>query len=185
MAAARPIGELLTEAGLISTGQLQTALYDQQVYQEMRLGEILASRGWIQSQTADFFSEILQHSLSLPVDLRLGDCFLNAGLLNSEQIADILEEQSLNHVRFGSMAILKGYISQKTLDFFLKYFAVEKNTDSSYLQGNRRESNPAFSQNHQETPIQKETDPIGVATLGKDHVIQPAKSGKDPDIHWI
>ena len=51
----KPIGELLTSAGLISEGQLQTALYDQQAYQDMRLGEILATRGWLHQKTADFF----------------------------------------------------------------------------------------------------------------------------------
>lgn len=121
MVPALPIGKLLTEAGLISEGQLQTALYDQQIYADMRLGDILVSRGWLKQETIDFFVENLQRARLSRLRIRLGDCFVKAALIDEAQVESILAEQDLNHVRFGSVAVLKGYISQKTLDFFLKY----------------------------------------------------------------
>ncbi|HEY9768904.1 MAG TPA: hypothetical protein V6C71_10480 [Coleofasciculaceae cyanobacterium] len=51
----KPIGEILQEADLITSPQLEVALRDQNYYQDMRLGEILALRGWIKQDTADFF----------------------------------------------------------------------------------------------------------------------------------
>lgn len=122
-----PLGELLTEAGLISKGQLQTALYDQQSYNDMLLGEILVTRGWISQKTIDFFVEFLQRSRLKKVKSRLGDCFVQAALIDQDQVDSILKEQELNHVRFGSIAVLKGYISQETLDFFLKYVFPQNN----------------------------------------------------------
>ena len=53
----KPIGEILQEAGLITSPQLQVALRDQTYYQDMRLGEILALRGWVGQETADFFAQ--------------------------------------------------------------------------------------------------------------------------------
>ena len=51
----KPIGEILTEADLITKPQLEVALRDQIYNEDMLLGEILALRGWIKQDTADFF----------------------------------------------------------------------------------------------------------------------------------
>jgi hypothetical protein len=54
----KPIGTILQEADLITPPQLEVALRDQAYYEDMRLGEILALRGWIRQDTADFLSLI-------------------------------------------------------------------------------------------------------------------------------
>ena len=53
----KPIGKILTEAGLINNGQLQVALVEKQLYPELRLGEIISLHGWLKQETADFFAE--------------------------------------------------------------------------------------------------------------------------------
>ncbi|MBV5257821.1 hypothetical protein FLX56_05210 [Synechococcus moorigangaii CMS01] len=114
------IGEVLESAGLISEAQLQTALFDQQIYNDLKFGEILALRGWIEQPTAEFFVRYTKQELVILESKRLGDYLLEAHLLETEQLLAILDEQKLNHMLFGSLAVLKGYINQKTLNFFLR-----------------------------------------------------------------
>ncbi|MGK7946444.1 MAG: hypothetical protein AB4058_18445 [Microcystaceae cyanobacterium] len=136
------LGELLTEAHLISPEQLRVALLEQSIYPKQRLGEILATQGRIKQQTADFFVEqwpkILQEASVIPKK-HLGDYLLEAGLLSSEQIAEILEEQQNNGLwqRFGAIAVFKGWIQVSTIDFFLCHLFPEHATDSPFTKVKR------------------------------------------------
>lgn len=47
------IGEVLRQAGLISSAQAKVARYDQDAT-GMRFGEVLASRDWVTQETVDF-----------------------------------------------------------------------------------------------------------------------------------
>ncbi len=163
---ARPIGELLTEAGLISEGQLQAALYDQQLYQDLRLGEILSLRGWIKQETADFLVSCIS-STPQALQLPLGQCFCQAGLLDEDQLSNVLQEQRVNHMRFGAIAVLKGYISQNTLDFFLKHFFPEQKKQGQYFQGNSSQEKPASAV---DTYIQTDSDDSDYSHLTKGDV---------------
>ncbi|AFY38644.1 hypothetical protein Lepto7376_2360 [[Leptolyngbya] sp. PCC 7376] len=157
---ATPIGELLTAAGLISEGQLQTVLYDQQVYDDLRVGDILETRGWLSKKTVDFFCEVFQKGIYQPNKPQLlGECLVAAQLINPQQIQNILSEQQVNHLRFGSVAVLKGYISQRTLDFFLHHLCSNKAKDSDYHQVNPRlkDSKITIEQNYHATSPQKQT----------------------------
>ena len=116
----KPLGETLKDAGLISTPQIEVALHDHQYYQDMRLGEILASRGWIKQETADFFAEEWVNLINQRAKHPLGFYFKKASLLNDTQIRSILEEQRQNLLRFGSTAVIKGFLKQSTVDFFLE-----------------------------------------------------------------
>ena len=127
------IGKVLIAAGLISEGQRQTVLYDQQRYEDMKFGEILVTRGWLSQTTVDFFCEALKRKGSHPQAEKLGEHLAAADLLDGQQIQQILDEQRLNHLRFGSLAVLKGYISQQTLDFFLKYFCKAPTKQGHYV----------------------------------------------------
>ena len=53
----KPLGLVLQEANLLAVPQIQLALRDQISYPYLRLGEILAMRGWIKQETADFFAQ--------------------------------------------------------------------------------------------------------------------------------
>jgi hypothetical protein len=131
------LGELLTEAHLISLDQLHVALLEQNLYPEQRLGEILATQGRIKQQTADFFverwPEILKEVPNLPRK-HLGEYLLEAGLLTSEQITEILEEQQHHGLwqRFGAIAAFKGWVAVSTVDFFLSHLFPEYAMDSPF-----------------------------------------------------
>lgn len=119
---ARPIGEKLQEAGLISPYQIEVALIDQTSYIDTKFGEILALRGWLKQETVDFFVRDLPGLINQPQQIRLGDYFKAAALLEEEQITEILREQIQLGIKFGYVAVIKGYLKQETLDFFLRHF---------------------------------------------------------------
>ena len=113
------LGQTLEKAGLISLAQIQVALSDQEFNHNMLLGEILSLRGWIEQQTADFFAEEWQPLIKQLERYPLGYYLVKSGLLTGEQTYLILEEQKHLWIKFGSIAIIKGLITQETLNFFL------------------------------------------------------------------
>lgn len=116
----QPLGEILKEAGLITKPQIEVALHDQTYYQDMRFGEILALRGWIDADTADFFVEEWWDLINRQKKEPLGFYLKKAGLLSEAQIQLVLQEQNNTLLRFGTTAVLKGLVKQETVDFFLK-----------------------------------------------------------------
>ena len=128
----QPLGNLLISAGLISDYQIQVALQDQTYNSNLLIGEILALRGWIAQETADFFAIEFPQILKQQKRKKIGFYLKQAKLLNEEQINNILQEQKKNLIRFGSIAVLKGYLKQQTLDF-LSETLFKKNIDSSYI----------------------------------------------------
>lgn len=52
--ATKPLGQYLVEAGIVTSAQLETALYEQQKT-EKRVGEILSERGWVKQETIEYF----------------------------------------------------------------------------------------------------------------------------------
>jgi hypothetical protein len=123
----RPIlGEILREADLITAAQLQTVLQDKSIYQEQLLGEIIASRGWLKQETADFFADQWLNYLETPPQYRLGEYLKEAGLLNDQQIEDILAVQQKLSIKFGEAVILNGWLKPTTIEFFLKYLFPDK-----------------------------------------------------------
>ncbi len=119
----KPLGMILLEADLVSPSQIKAALQDQIDNPNLLLGEILATRNWIQPKTADFFaqdwSDLIQHQQQLQKPL--GWYLEQAALLNQVDIKTILEEQKVTGVRFGTVAVLQGLLKSTTLDFFLMY----------------------------------------------------------------
>lgn len=130
------LGEILQEAGLVSPAQIQMALQDQSLYEDMRLGEILALRGWVKQETADFLVEQLPKICKQPNKKPLGIYLKEAALLDDEQIKIILEEQKLNldhRTRFGKLVVLKGWLKQSTVDFFLDRLSARAAQDKVYI----------------------------------------------------
>ena len=113
------LGKTLQQAGLISSSQIQVALVDQKYSQELRVGEIMALRGWIEQKTADFFADEWQSFIKQPEKFRIGYYFEKSGLLTNDQVCSVLKEQEKIWVKFGSVAVLQGVLEQKTVDFFL------------------------------------------------------------------
>lgn len=130
---AKRIGTILREADLVSIHQLDLALKDQANFPNLRLGEILAMRGWIKSETADFFvqnwSSIVKEKNRQP----LGYYLVESGLLKPEQIKTILQEQESTGIRFGTIAVMQGLLKSTTLDFFLNNLFPVESTVSPFV----------------------------------------------------
>ncbi|MEM8677298.1 MAG: hypothetical protein AAGF83_26090 [Cyanobacteria bacterium P01_G01_bin.67] len=113
------LGEILQNAGLISNVQIQIVLHEHRQNFKLRFGEVLAAKGWVKQQTANFFADewncIIQQQERYP----LGYYLEKSGLLTKEQVSLILQEQRQIWVKFGSVAILQGLLVQQTVDFFL------------------------------------------------------------------
>ncbi|MEN9871406.1 MAG: hypothetical protein RLZZ171_2398 [Cyanobacteriota bacterium] len=116
----KPIGTILQEADLITTPQLEVALRDQAYYEDMRLGEILALRGWIKQDTADFFVQDWFKLVNTRIEHPIGFYLNKAGLLSESDIQKILREQRANSLRFGDAAIQQGLLKPNTVNFFLQ-----------------------------------------------------------------
>lgn len=128
----KPIGEILQEAALITSPQLEVALRDQTYYEDMRLGEILALRGWIKQDTADFFVQEWFKLINGRIEHPIGFYLNKAGLLSEQDIKIILLEQHKHSLRFGDTAVQHGLIKPNTVNFFLQ------NLFPSQLYNNRK-----------------------------------------------
>lgn len=127
----KPLGMLLQEAHLVAHAKIEVALKDQEYYPDLRLGEILAMRGWIKQETADFFAQDWWQLTRQKTRRRLGYYLQKAALLELEDIETILKEQKILGIRFGSIAVLQGLLESQTLDFFLmNLFPQELGTSS-------------------------------------------------------
>jgi hypothetical protein len=116
-----PLGYILKQAGLITDSQVMTALEAQQTLQRhLRIGEIIADYGWLQPETIDFFAEYLPQISSLPQQ-PIGQYLKRAKLLNDEQIEDILVAQQQTHLKFGEVAVEKGWVKPETITLILRY----------------------------------------------------------------
>ena len=113
------IGTLLQNAGLVNQEQVEKALHFQSQFNKMKLEEILVVQNKIKSKTIDFFlykwADIKQKGYQFP----LGYYFQQASLLNNKQIQTILTEQKESSLKFGDIAIAKGWLNSKTVNFFL------------------------------------------------------------------
>ncbi|WP_299489359.1 hypothetical protein [Acaryochloris sp. IP29b_bin.137] len=127
------IGERLCASDLISMHQLQTALYEQELYEMMRLGEIMVLHGWVCQQTADFFGDQWPSIAEQAESMLIGGYLHRAGLIDRNQIETILLSQKKTGLRFGAIAILNGYIQQATLNFFIEQFFPDHIGESPYM----------------------------------------------------
>ena len=142
------VGELLTQAGLVTEAQLQVALQDQQASAGLyRLGEILAMRGWLEQETIEFFVKDINEVMQESSRLKIGEYLVLAKLLDRQQVDLLLWEQVQQNKsdRFGTMAVKHGWITQQTLDFLLLKLFPECCKESG-LPLNRRDSRGAITE---------------------------------------
>ena len=130
---AKPLGEILQEADLISSFQLETALSSQILYPELKIGEILAQDGFIKPETADFFVDQWSKVILEREKNALGYYLQKAGILSPEQIETILAEQQSTGIRFGTVAVFQGFLKSTTLDFFLANLFPEEMHKSPFI----------------------------------------------------
>lgn len=135
----RPLGEVLQRAGLLSQAQLEVVLQDQKWQPDLRIGDILEVRGWVKRDAIEFFAEQWPQLAKVGRDHPIGYYFQQAGLLDSKQVDALLKEQAQAGLRIGALAVLHGWLSQETLDWFLRSLAPEESASSAYIK--RRQSN--------------------------------------------
>ncbi|MGF1479363.1 MAG: hypothetical protein ACFB4I_07710 [Cyanophyceae cyanobacterium] len=119
-ATVEPLGEVLQQAGLVSAAQIDVALRDQLQYRDLNLGEILSLRGWLKQKTADFFVEQWALFLNTSTRYPIGFYWQQAALLTEDQVNTIVQEQQDQPIRFGVLAVMKGWLKPATRDFFLE-----------------------------------------------------------------
>ena len=115
------LGTILQQAGLVTAKQVEQALKQQTRNRDRKIGEILVDRGRINPQTVDFFAEQWFKLAREKPKQPIGQYLKQAALLNESQIQAILREQQQTEQKFGEMAIAKGWIERKTINFFLRY----------------------------------------------------------------
>lgn len=130
-----PLGAVLEQAGLVTVNQVNKALEQQsQLKTKLKIGEILAEQGSIKPQTADFFANRWNILATGKQQQPIGQYFKQAALLTQQQIEVILKEQKQHQLKFGEIAIAKGWLKRKTVDFFVNHLAnsavEEKKQDS-------------------------------------------------------
>ena len=129
----KPLGQLLNEAGLISAQQIEIALRDQFDNPKIKIGQIMASKGWINQKTADFFVEQWDTLICQEKKQPLVYYFRKAGLITEDEIKVILDKQSnqTQKVRFHHLAVEIGLIKQQTVEFFVKNLLISNRKKSS------------------------------------------------------
>ncbi|NEO27646.1 MAG: WecB/TagA/CpsF family glycosyltransferase, partial [Kamptonema sp. SIO4C4] len=121
----QPIGQLLQQAGLLTLEQVETTLNLQSHHPHLRFGELLVQQGWLAKQTIDFFAEHLPQVSHQTSKQPLGQYLKSAALLSDRQIQTILEEQPQVGLRFGELAVHKGWLKRETLDVLLQHLQPE------------------------------------------------------------
>ncbi len=145
------LGTVLQQAGLVSNDQVKTALLQQkQTGNDLRIGEILASQGRIDPKTADFFAERWSTVTKEKAQLPIGQYLKQAALLNERQIQEILEEQQQSKLKFGEMAIAKGWLKPATVRFFVKYLTPQSKSTLEVKQSVLSNSLDSSQKVHQE-----------------------------------
>ena len=181
------IGTILREADLVSIPQLDLALQDQKNFPNLRLGEILAMRGWIKTETANFFvqdwSSILQEENRQP----LGQYLVKSGLLEPQQLESILQEQKQTGIRFGTIAVMQGFLKSTTLDFFLMYLFPEEMAVSPFV--NMYRAMPLNIESSDEEILAEELDPVFFEDWETEEIPDSIDENSsdnlsDTDIHW-
>ncbi|VXD20353.1 UDP-N-acetyl-D-mannosaminuronic acid transferase [Planktothrix serta PCC 8927] len=119
------LGQLLRKAGLLSADQVNQVLEMQMEQPEKRFGDFIVEFGWLEQETVDFFADYLPDLALSKHRHPLGYYLYKAKLLNEAQIDLILEEQGELNLRFGEVAVMKGWIKQQTLDTVLDYLTQE------------------------------------------------------------
>ena len=117
----KPIGKVLEQAGLISNFQIGTALEIQSINNQVKFGTILVSQGILKQKTVDFFAEQLPKLLQRSTTQPLGYYLQEADLIDAQQIGILLAEQKQTGMLLGELAVEKGWLKIKTLNFFLQY----------------------------------------------------------------
>jgi hypothetical protein len=139
-----PLGLVLQQAGLVSAVQVNAAL-EEQCSTPLRIGEILASHGWIKQESADFFALDWPQHPQTP-RLKIGQYLQQAALLDQDQVESILDQQRREGLQFGTLAVMRGWVRSQTVDFFLRHAASGETLGTAELEHRAQRLSSQFSQ---------------------------------------
>ncbi|MGF1492095.1 MAG: WecB/TagA/CpsF family glycosyltransferase [Microcoleaceae cyanobacterium] len=123
------IGHMLQLAGLLSRDQVEVVLQTKQENPDLLFGEIVAKQGWLKPETIEFFADILPRVLDSQNRQPIGEYLKQAGILDESQINQILQEQQELNLRFGEIAVSKGWVKPKTVKFMLSAMGDQKQSN--------------------------------------------------------
>ena len=124
-----PLNLTLLQAGLLSQEQLRIISQSQLQNCHQRFEEIVVMKGWLKQETIDFFAnfpEIRKRHRQKTI----GQWCQLAALLDEKQIAVILNEQEKLGLKFGEIALRKGWLKLQTLDFLAEALSYNKQNGS-------------------------------------------------------
>ncbi len=179
----RPLGEILQQAGLLSPAQLEVVLRDQKWQPDLRVGDILELRGWVKRDAIEFFAEQWPQLAKVGRDHPIGYYLQQAGLLNAQQIDALLKEQVQAGLRIGALAVLHGWLSQKTLDWFLRSLAPEESASSAFMKRKQSQNSHPISPAGQARSAAAQAQP-GQSKPVTDPQAQALTEPKADDISW-
>ncbi|MEO1672477.1 MAG: hypothetical protein AAFR77_17170 [Cyanobacteria bacterium J06631_2] len=131
------LGDILQEADLVSSWQIEAALQHKLQYPNLKLGEILAQKELIKPMTANFFVQEWTKAVIESEKNVLGYYLQQAAILDPQQVEFVLAQQKISGVRFGTVAVLQGFLKSTTLDFFLANLFPEELNVSPFINMNR------------------------------------------------
>ncbi|WOD40327.1 hypothetical protein [Nodosilinea sp. E11] len=106
--------------------------------------------------------------------------------MDSQQIDALLKEQKQAGLRIGALAVLRGWLSQETLDWFLRSLAPEESTSSAFIKrkqpnGGDRTSQAAQPHSAPEVARAQPRLPKPTPGLPTEALTEP----KADDIFWV
>lgn len=114
-----PFGAFLVEKRLITPEELEAALAIQ-AERNPKLGRLAARH-----QMLTFDKVVAIHEYQMLFGLRFGEAAIALGFLNDEELAGLLEEQSLNHTYLGEILVELRILTPTRLKELLDAYLVE------------------------------------------------------------
>ncbi len=111
----KPLGEVLSQQGLVNEAALDEALTEQKELRNRRVGEIIAERAEVPQIIVEQAIDNAFKNGKKP-KVRVGDILVEAGLVTNQQVEEALQDQaSGKRKRIGLILIEKGLISEDQL----------------------------------------------------------------------
>ncbi len=112
----QPLGEVLSQQGLVEESAIDEALTEQQLLRSRRVGEILAEKAAVPQEIVDQAISNVTSNGQKKSKARVGDILIEAKLVTLQQVEEALNEQtSGKRKRIGLILIEKGLITEDQL----------------------------------------------------------------------
>ncbi|MCK4509027.1 MAG: Flp pilus assembly complex ATPase component TadA, partial [Desulfuromonadales bacterium] len=112
----QPLGEVLSQQGLVEESAIEEALTEQQQLRNRRVGEILAEKAAVPQDIVDQAINNVASNGQKKSKVRVGDILIEAKLVTRQQVEEALNEQTTGkRKRIGLILIEKGLITEDQL----------------------------------------------------------------------